>query len=76
MSLCFRDAQPHRLLHSLEGLQHGSGSILRHGSRAGKTNRIKAERYGIQIDRENFAVFYDVFAENIMPQIDVVVLHE
>ena len=34
------------------------------------------ERYGIQIDRENFAVFYDVFAENIMPQIDVVVLHE
>ena len=34
------------------------------------------ERYGIQIDRESFAVFYDVFAENIMPQIDVVVLHE
>ena len=34
------------------------------------------DRYGIQIDRENFAVFYDVFAENIMPEIDVVVLHE
>ena len=33
-------------------------------------------RYGIQIDRDNFAVFYEVFAENIMPLIDVVVKHE
>ena len=30
-------------------------------------------RYGIQIDNDNYAVFYEVFAENIMPQIDVVI---
>ena len=33
-------------------------------------------RYGIQIDREHFAVFYEVFAENMMPQINVVVRNE
>ena len=33
-------------------------------------------RYGIQIDTDSFAVFYTVFAENIMPDIDVVVRHE
>ena len=33
-------------------------------------------RYGIQIDKEHFAVFYEVFAENLMPQINVVVLDE
>lgn len=27
--------------------------------------------YGIQIDEEQYAVFYQVFAENIMPQITV-----
>ena len=32
------------------------------------------QHYGIQIDTENFRVFYDVFAENLMPQIDVMVL--
>ena len=34
------------------------------------------DRYGVRIDTERFRVFYDVFAENIMPQIDVVVRHE
>ena len=29
--------------------------------------------YGIQIDREKFHVFYEVFAENIMPQITVTI---
>lgn len=33
-------------------------------------------RYGIQIDETHFAVFYDVFAENIMPVIDVVIRNE
>ena len=33
-------------------------------------------RYGIQIDNDNFAVFYDIFAENIMPDINVVVRNE
>ena len=33
-------------------------------------------RYGIQIDRDNFTVFYEIFAENLMPQINVVVRHE
>jgi hypothetical protein len=33
-------------------------------------------RYGIQIDRDNFAVFYEVFAGKLRPQIDVVVKHE
>ncbi len=33
-------------------------------------------RYGIQIDHDNFAVFYDAYAENLMPQIDVVIKHE
>ena len=32
--------------------------------------------YGIQIDETHFKVFYEVFAENRMPQIDVVVRHE
>ena len=27
--------------------------------------------YGIQIDREKYHVFYEVFAENLMPQITV-----
>lgn len=29
------------------------------------------EHYGIQIDAENYAVFYDVFASNLMPDITV-----
>ena len=29
--------------------------------------------YGIRIDETHFKVFYDVFAENIMPDIDVVI---
>ena len=29
------------------------------------------ERYGIQIDRERYFVHYDVFAENLMPDIKV-----
>lgn len=32
------------------------------------------ENYGIVIDREQYAVFYDGFASNVMPQISVVVL--
>ena len=28
--------------------------------------------YGVQIDHDRYAVFYEVFAENIMPQITVV----
>ena len=33
-------------------------------------------RYGIQIDTDSFVVFYEVFAENIMPQINVVERNE
>ena len=29
--------------------------------------------YGIRIDEAHFKVFYDVFAENVMPDIDVVI---
>ena len=29
--------------------------------------------YGIQIDREKYHVFYEVFAENLMPQITVTI---
>lgn len=29
------------------------------------------EHYGIQIDRQRYYVFYEVFAENVMPQITV-----
>lgn len=32
------------------------------------------EGYGIQIDRERYAVFYEIFAENLMPGITVVEL--
>lgn len=30
------------------------------------------EYYGLQIDRERYEVFYEVFADNIMPEITVV----
>lgn len=30
------------------------------------------EYYGIQVDEERFAIFYDVFASNIMPDITVI----
>jgi len=30
------------------------------------------EHYGIQIDRSRYAVFYEIFAENLMPEITVV----
>ena len=29
------------------------------------------EHYGIQIDRTRYAVFYEIFAENLMPDITV-----
>lgn len=29
------------------------------------------EHYGLQIDTEHYAVFYDVFAQNLMPDITV-----
>ena len=29
------------------------------------------ERYGLQIDTARYTVFYDVFAENLMPDITV-----
>lgn len=32
------------------------------------------EHYGLQIDREHYAVFYDIFAENLMPDITVLEL--
>ena len=32
------------------------------------------EGYGIQIDRSRYAVFYEIFAENLMPGITVVEL--
>lgn len=32
------------------------------------------EHYGIQIDRSRYAVFYEIFAENLMPGITVVEL--
>ena len=34
------------------------------------------DNYGIQIDKDNYAVFYTIFAENMMPDIDVVVKNE
>lgn len=34
------------------------------------------ENYGIRIDKERYAVFYDGFASNIMPDITVVPLEE
>ena len=30
------------------------------------------EHYGIQINHEKYAVFYSIFASNIMPDIDIV----
>lgn len=32
------------------------------------------DHYGLQIDRDRYAVFYDVFAENLMPDITVLEL--
>ena len=32
------------------------------------------EHYGVQIDRTRYAVFYEIFAENLMPEITVVEL--
>ena len=32
------------------------------------------EHYGVQIDRARYAVFYEIFAENLMPEITVVEL--
>ena len=32
-----------------------------------------SEHYGIQIDRTRYSVFYEIFAENLMPQITVLV---
>ena len=32
------------------------------------------ERYGILIDEERYAVFYEIFADNLMPTITVVTL--
>ena len=32
------------------------------------------EHYGIQVDESRYAVFYDIFAENLMPDITVVEL--
>ena len=40
------------------------------------TLEYMVDRYGIQIDESKFKVFYDVYAENIMPVIDVVTLSE
>ncbi len=34
------------------------------------------ERCGIRIDRGRYAVFYEVFAENLMPEITVVEVQE
>ncbi len=31
------------------------------------------EHYGVQIDRNRYSVFYEIFAENLMPQITVLV---
>ena len=30
------------------------------------------EHYGIQIEKDRFAVYYDVFASNLMPDITVI----
>jgi len=30
------------------------------------------ENYGIQVDEENYTVFYEVFASNLMPEITVI----
>lgn len=30
------------------------------------------EHYGIQIDEDRYAVFYEVFADNLMPEITVI----
>lgn len=29
------------------------------------------ERYGVQVDEERYTVYYDIFAENLMPNITV-----
>lgn len=34
------------------------------------------EHYGLQINHERYAVFYEIFAENIMPDITVVELEK
>ena len=34
------------------------------------------EHYGIQIDSSRYAVFYEIFAENLMPDITVLELKE
>jgi len=38
------------------------------------TTEYLVEHYGIQIDHSRYAVFYEVFAENLMPEITVVEL--
>lgn len=38
------------------------------------TTEYLVENYGIQIDHSRYAVFYEVFAENLMPEITVVEL--
>ncbi len=30
------------------------------------------ERYGVQIDKDRYDVFYEIFAENLMPEITVI----
>ena len=35
------------------------------------TTEYLVEHYGIQIDHSRYAVFYEVFAENLMPEITV-----
>lgn len=37
------------------------------------TVQYLADHYGIQIDREKYHVFYEVFAENLMPDITVLI---
>lgn len=32
------------------------------------------ERYGVQVDEDRYAVFYTAFAENLMPDVTVLVL--
>ena len=34
------------------------------------------ERYGVVIDREHFSVYYDAFASDVLPDIDVRIIQE
>ncbi len=67
--------------HSHEGVRQLEESIRRAAVTCYATEGIYPptvsyleEHYGIRIDRTRYGVFYEVFAENLMPEITVVEL--